>query len=324
MNVKPIPRPEGPARHRWAIALFCLLFPVAVLAQSQKFTGTFKEAKLQTVLSAIQSKTKVKFIYNTGTLNNKQRITATANNEEVNTFLSRVLKPLRLEVVWSQGVGVIRRTDRQQAIRIVGTVRDAYGETLTGASIIVAGSASGTTSNANGKFTLHVRANDVLQVSYIGYDTQNISVDNRTTINITLREHVSEIAEYVHTGYQNVERSKLTSAVTSIKMDDIRVDGINTIDGMLEGRVPGMIFMKNSGQTGAAPKLRIRGTSTVIGNREPLWVLDGIVLNDPVNVDTEQLNDPDFVNLLGNAIAGLNPNDIEQIDVLKHASATAL
>ena len=324
MNVKPIPRPEGHARHRWAIALFCLLFPVAVLAQSQKFTGTFKEAKLQTVLSAIQSKTKVKFIYNTGTLNNKQRITATANNEEVNTFLSRVLKPLRLEVVWSQGVGVIRRTDRQQAIRIVGTVRDAYGETLTGASIIVAGSASGTTSDANGKFTLHVRANDVLQVSYIGYDTQNIPVDNRTTINITLREHVSEIAEYVHTGYQNVERSKLTSAVTSIKMDDIRVDGINTIDGMLEGRVPGMIFMKNSGQTGAAPKLRIRGTSTVIGNREPLWVLDGIVLNDPVNVDTERLNDPDFVNLLGNAIAGLNPNDIEQIDVLKDASATAL
>ena len=124
MNVKPIPRPEGHARHRWAIALFCLLFPVAVLAQSQKFTGTFKEAKLQTVLSAIQSKTKVKFIYNTGTLNNKQRITATANNEEVNTFLSRVLKPLRLEVVWSQGVGVIRRTDRQQAIGIVGTVRD--------------------------------------------------------------------------------------------------------------------------------------------------------------------------------------------------------
>lgn len=107
-------------------------------------------------------------------------------------------------------------------------------------------------------------------------------------------------------------------------MEDIKVDGINTIDGMLEGRVPGMIFMQNSGQLGAAPKLRVRGTSTIIGNREPLWVLDGIVLSDPVNVDTESLNDPDFVNMLGNAIAGLNPNDIEQIDVLKDASATAL
>ena len=74
----------------------------------------------------------------------------------------------------------------------------------------------------------------------------------------------------------------------------------------------------------AAPKLRIRGTSTILGNREPLWVLDGIVLSDPVNVDPQQINDPDFVNLLGNAISGLNPNDIEQIDVLKDASATAL
>ena len=100
--------------------------------------------------------------------------------------------------------------------------------------------------------------------------------------------------------------------------------GVNTIDQMLEGRIPGMIFMQNSGQVGAAPKLRIRGTSTVLGNREPLWVLDGVVLTDPVNVDPAQINDLDFVNLLGNAISGLNPNDIEQIDVLKDASATAL
>lgn len=82
--------------------------------------------------------------------------------------------------------------------------------------------------------------------------------------------------------------------------------------------------MQNSGQVGAAPKLRIRGTSTVLGNREPLWVLDGVVLTDPVNVDPAQINDLDFVNLLGNAISGLNPDDIEQIDVLKDASATAL
>ena len=72
-----------------------------------------------------------------------------------------------------------------------------------------------------------------------------------------------------------------------------------------------MIFMQNSGQVGAAPKLRIRGTSTVLGNREPLWVLDGVVLTDPVNVDPAQINDLDFVNLLGNAISGLNPDDIE-------------
>ena len=88
--------------------------------------------------------------------------------------------------------------------------------------------------------------------------------------------------------------------------------------------MPGMVFMQNTGQIGAAPRLRVRGTSTVLGSQEPLWVIDGIVQENPVNVDPSQINDLDFVNLLGNAISGLNPEDIEQIDVLKDASATAI
>lgn len=310
--------------HRTVLFLIGLFMSAALYAQTQRFTGTFKDTKLQTVLSTIQNKSKVKFVYNASIITSRQRITATAKEEAVDNFLNRILQPYQLEVVWSNGVGVIRKIGKQSNIRITGIVRDGYGEPLVGASVLIVGGQFGVTTDQNGKYMLHAHTNDVLQVSYVGYETKEIAVDNRNSINITLHEQVNEIAEYVHTGYQSVERNKLTSAVTTLKMDDIKVEGINTIDGMLEGRVPGMIFMKNSGQVGAAPKLRIRGTSTIIGTREPLWVLDGIVLNDPVNVDTESLNDPDFVNLLGNAIAGLNPNDIEQIDVLKDASATAL
>ena len=126
------------------------------------------------------------------------------------------------------------------------------------------------------------------------------------------------------TGYQQIDKRHLTSAVNTVKMDDIDVPGSNRIDMMLEGRIPGLTFMQNTGQVGAAPKLRIRGTSTILGSQEPVWVVDGIIQQDPVNVDPAQLNDLDFVNLLGNAISGLNPNDIERIDVLKDASATAL
>ena len=100
--------------------------------------------------------------------------------------------------------------------------------------------------------------------------------------------------------------------------------GITTIDQMLEGQIPDLISMTNSGEIGVAPKLRIRGTSTLIGNREPLWVIDGIVQQDPVNISPEELNNPDYINRIGNAISGLNPQDIERIDVLKDASATAL
>ena len=93
---------------------------------------------------------------------------------------------------------------------------------------------------------------------------------------------------------------------------------------MLEGKIPDMVVTSNSGEINATPRLRIRGTSTIIGNREPLWVVDGIIVNDPVNLSPDVLNDPDYVNRIGNAISGLNPQDIERLDVLKDAAATAL
>ena len=135
---------------------------------------------------------------------------------------------------------------------------------------------------------------------------------------------MATLEEVVSYGYYNVDKRHMTSSVTSLKAEDIMMPGVSTIDQMLEGHVPGMIFMQNSGQVGASPKLKIRGTTTLLGNQAPLWVVDGVILTDPVNVDPTTINDLDFVNLLGNAISGLNPDDIDQIDVLKDASATAI
>ena len=141
---------------------------------------------------------------------------------------------------------------------------------------------------------------------------------------VILEEEVATLEEVVSYGYYNVDKRHMTSSVTSLKAEDIMMPGVSTIDQMLEGHVPGMIFMQNSGQVGASPKLKIRGTTTLLGNQAPLWVVDGVILTDPVNVDPTTINDLDFVNLLGNAISGLNPDDIDQIDVLKDASATAI
>ena len=161
--------------------------------------------------------------------------------------------------------------------------------------------------------------------SFVGMKPQETTFNNESTINVRLEEDNKSIDEVVvSTGYTTVDRQRLTSAVTTVKMDDIEMHGVNRIDAMLEGRVPGLTFMQNTGQVGSSPKLRIRGTSTILGSQEPLWVVDGIIVQDPVNVDPQQINDLDFVNLLGNAIAGLNPDDIDQIDVLKDAAATAL
>ena len=126
------------------------------------------------------------------------------------------------------------------------------------------------------------------------------------------------------TGYQKIDKRYTTSSVTTIKMEDLKLPGFTSIDQMMEGKIPDLVLTTNSGEINATPRLRIRGTSTLIGNREPLWVLDGIVLTDPVNLSPDVLNDPDYVNRVGNAISGINPQDILRIDVLKDAAATAL
>ena len=97
-----------------------------------------------------------------------------------------------------------------------------------------------------------------------------------------------------------------------------------SIDQMLQGKIPGLTVMQQTSTVGAAPKIRIRGSSSISGNREPVWVLDGIILENPVPLDAAELNSMDKVNLIGNAISGLNPEDIERIDILKDASATAI
>ena len=210
---------------------------------------------------------------------------------------------------------------------VTGVVLGQHRDTLPGVAVTIKGTTTGVATDIHGRYRLTLPSNTenlVIVFSFVGKKTKEVTFTGQKELNVILEDEHQEIEEVVITGYQNLDPRQVTSSIQTIKMEDIIVPGINSIDRLLEGHVPGMTFMQNSGQVGAAPRLRIRGTSTVLGTQEPLWVLDGIPLTDPVNVDPEQINDLDFVNLLGNAISGLNPQDIEQIDILKDASATAL
>ncbi len=120
------------------------------------------------------------------------------------------------------------------------------------------------------------------------------------------------------------KQNKQTSSIESKDMSELKVDGVNNVTKLLEGKFSDLVTTDNSGEINATTRIRLRGTSTLIGSREPLWVLDGVIINDPVNLSANDLNNPDYVNRIGNAIAGINPNDIERIDVLKDAAATAI
>lgn len=216
---------------------------------------------------------------------------------------------------------------KKPPIRLSGTVSDESGKALSGVSVYIRGSKTGTTTNENGEYLLNFRGAEgsIIVFSFTGKKRREIPYSGKNVIHIVLENSENIMEEViVSTGYHRIDRRELTSAVTTIKAEDIITPGLNTVDQMLEGRVPGLIFMQNSGQLGATPRLRIRGTTTVLGSQEPLWVVDGVIVQDPVNIDPLSLNDLDFVNLLGNAVSGLNPEDIEQIDILKDASATAI
>lgn len=240
------------------------------------------------------------------------------------------LKVDRTKVAYKIGKALISQTDEKVILH--GRVLDEHGNELPGVSVKTSEySNANAVTGMDGTFSLALpKGKDAhLEFSFIGMDDVKYYCQCKTNISnivIRMRENVNTLegVQVVSTGYQDIDRRRLTSAVTSLNMEDINVAGISTVDKMLEGHVPGMILMQNSGEAGAAAKVRIRGTSTVLGTQEPLWVIDGIVQSDPVNVDPAQLNDLDFVNLLGNAISGLNPDDIDRIDVLKDAAATAI
>ena len=310
--------------------LFLLLKASANGFTQKKVSLDFEKANMLEIIQELRQQTGYKFFFNHNELKKVKDVSVKFVDEELEQVLDALLGKVNLSYRIEQGVIIIvpgKVKNEEKEVRIIGKVTDEKKQPLPGVTVIVKGLTLGTSTDVNGRFslTLPKMQNVSLLFSFIGMETQEIKYTGQDSIHVVLKESAEQLEEViVRTGYQNIDRRKLTSAVQTIKMDDIKVAGVNTIDQMLEGRIPGMIFMQNSGQVGAAPKLRIRGTSTVLGNREPLWVLDGVVLTDPVNVDPAQINDLDFVNLLGNAISGLNPDDIEQIDVLKDASATAL
>lgn len=227
-----------------------------------------------------------------------------------------------------QSIVIKKKTERvgNEKMVLSGLVTDKNGDPLPGVAVLLKGSMVGTATDMDGNFKFMIpRENNVVLVfSFIGMKRQEVAVKDDKPLRVELEEDATELDEVVSYGYYNVDKRHMTSSVTSLKMGDIMMPGVSSVDQMLEGRVPGMIFMQNSGQVGAAPKIKIRGTTTVLGSQAPLWVLDGVILSDPVNIDPTSINDLDFVNLLGNAISGINPDDIDKIDVLKDASATAI
>ena len=316
----------------WGIFMLgiCITAHADVLSQQTKVTLNVSKTPLYEVLEELGRQTQCDFFYNYSLIKTKGNVEVNVANKELVQVLEGLLPALGLEFTFDNQVVVIReKTPPQQnrELRITGKVTGENSNPLTGVTVRVKGLTLGTSTDREGRYQLTLpRMDDITLVfTFIGMNTLEVKYTGQDSVNVVMKESVSLLDEVViSTGYQHIDPRKTTSAIQSIKAEDIVVPGLTSIDQMLEGHIPGMVFMQNSGQIGAAPRLRIRGTSTILASQEPLWVIDGIVQENPVDIDPSQINDLDFVNLLGNAITGLNPEDISQIDILKDASATAL
>lgn len=212
-----------------------------------------------------------------------------------------------------------------QNVRISGVVTSSEDESpVIGASVLVKGTSVGIQTDVNGKFTLSVPSSaKTLQVSYIGMKTQLVPIKGHI-LKIVLQPDSKMLGEVVVTGMGKVDKRLFTGATTQLSNSDVKLDGLPDISRSLEGRAAGVSVQNVSGTFGTAPKIRVRGATSIYGSSKPLWVVDGIIMDDVTEVSADELSSGDAVTLISSAIAGLNADDIESFQILKDGSATSI
>ena len=209
---------------------------------------------------------------------------------------------------------------------VSGTVVDEQGQTLPGVNVMEKGTTNGTITDIDGKYSLNVGNNATLEFSYIGFETIELNVSNGTTFNVTLVEDTKQIDEVVVVGYGTMKKSDVSGSSITVGASDIEGFVGSGIDQALQGKAAGVQITANSGQPGGGMNVQIRGASTLnAANAQPLYVVDGVPMQNVVKGGN------DYGLSLGNGAVGtfsgisnLNPDDIESMEILKDASATAI
>ncbi|MDR0824706.1 MAG: SusC/RagA family TonB-linked outer membrane protein [Prevotella sp.] len=206
---------------------------------------------------------------------------------------------------------------------IKGIVVDELGEPLIGAAVAVKGSTIGTITDVDGKFTLSVPQNvKNLTFTLVGFESQDVPV--ATDMRVSMKTSSTQLAEVVVNGMQTIDKRLFTGASSKLVGENVKIDGMPEISRGLEGRASGVSVQNVSGTFGTAPKIRVRGATSIYGSSKPLWVVDGIIMEDVIDVDTDDLSSGNATTLISSVIAGLNADDIESFDILKDGSATSI
>ena len=324
-------------------AFFLLVTTLQVSAgvYAQKVTLSEKNAPLDKVFRDIRQQTGYTFVYTESLIKETKAVTMEIHDGTIEEALDICLRDQHFSYEIINQTIVIKPARLMEAdlsskqlpppTEIVGTVSDAEGKTLAGVSITVKGTKTGTETDANGIFRLKVlNENAILIFSFIGYEAQQVTVGNKTSFNVVLKQVSSTLNDVVVIGYGSQRRMDVNGAISSISSRELKDIPQPALDQMMQGKAAGVTVTQNSGGPGSATSVHVRGI-TSFGNSEPLYVIDGIAFSgDASNSSTSGLS----VQLTRSGggqeetgvspLAMLNPNDIESIDILKDASATAI
>lgn len=294
---------------------FSLLLVLAFSLQSfakgfgqEHINLNLEKATLKKVFKTIEQQGVCRFVYKDDILPRDQRISISVANASLDEVLKKVLRDTELSYKKVTGSLVVITTGgltgQPAAQPVTGKVTNDKGEPMQGVSVQEKGTNNGTSTNSEGTFVLNVTdGNAVLIVSSIGFLTQEVKVDNKNVINFTLVAENKNMEEVIVVGYGTQKKRNVTGAISSVKSTDLENMPVFRVEQSLQGRTSGLTITSASGQPGEASTVRVRGTTT-IGNSDPLYVVDGVVI--------------------GGGIEYLSQADIETIDVLKDAASAAI
>lgn len=295
-------------RSRIFISLFFLLISGALGAQNQPVKLSSNQLSIQKVFQEIEKQTNLSVDYNQTRLNVSQRKTFQSLNNSLSEVLNVILKDTGFEYTIEKGHIIIRKSSKQATDsagnpKISGVVLDNLNEPIIGANVVIKGTTTGTITDVDGKFDIEAQKGTKLEISYIGYETSEFTVNDHNNLVITLAEDSQTLDEVVVVGYGTARKKDLSGSVVRADLSTLKESPNVSLGSALQGTVPGM----NVGtvtKAGTDPDMSIRGRTSISGSNNPLIVLDGIIYR-------------------GN-IVDLNMNDIESIDVLKDASSAAI
>ncbi|WP_207622447.1 TonB-dependent receptor [Niastella koreensis] len=300
-----------------------------------------KSASIPAILHNIEKQSKYNFFYEKADFPTSLKITVHFDHVPVETVLDECFKNQPVTYRIFQQTIVIKKSvapkpedivsSPDTTITVVGLVQDEKGRGLPGVSVTVKNSKYSVNTDINGRYHIPAPTNGILIFTFVGMQKQEVAIAGKTTINITLNLATEELGDVVVIGYGTQKRRDINGAISSVKAIDIATIPQPSVDQLLQGKAAGLSITQNSGAPGSNTSVRVRGVTSLSGTNEPLYVIDGVPISGDANNSSTSGRSPlqtaagyTYTQSSVSPLAMINPNDIESIDVLKDASATAI